>query len=891
MKRWYLSSSVQMRFLLSISGCLSAIVIQPVWAEIKPTSEKQEIQSQGNFKTLLTRKIRPLSEVERPSTSAIMLVQSLAPQTVPLSEIVQVTGVQANPTEKGVEVILQTTQGEQLQITNNSAENNFIADIPNAQLRLPNGDGFTFRSQNPIEGITEITVINLDANTIRVSVAGETGLPTIELFDDNAGLVFAFTSATTAMQPEPEQPTSETPQEESSAQQDEPIELVVTAEQQDGYRVPNASTATRTDTPLRDIPQSIQIVPQEILRDQNITRLEDALRNVSGVTQAFSAPGTLSSFTIRGFAVNEGSGSNFLRDGLPDPVAGGVVELPNIERIEVLRGPASVLYGFGNPGGTINLVTKQPLADPFYEAQATIGNYSFYQGAIDFSGALNDSKTVLYRLNAAYRNSGSFIDFFDSEYLSFSPVLRLNIGEQTNLSLEGEYIRTDASFYSGIPVTGSVLSNPNGQVRRNRNFGEPTDRIEQTISRIGYRLEHNFSENWSLRNAFRATFRDYSDNITLPTSLGADNQTLNRIYREIELKNENYSLITDVTGRFSTGLINHQVVFGVDLNRFDFRTQRFRNFNAAPIDIFNPIYGQLLGDVRITDNRDIQVTDSLGIFIQDQITLADNFKLLLGGRFDTFSQRYESLIDESESSQSESAFSPRLGIVYQPIPTISLYASYARSFTPANGINFLDTNQQFQPQRGTQYEIGAKADLGDRLSATVALYDLTQTNVLTADPNNPEFSIQTGEQKSQGVELNLAGEIIPGWNVFAGYTYTNARITNDNTFAVGNRLNNTPENSFNLWTTYEIQAGSLKGLGFGLGLFFVGERQGNLANTFQLPSYLRTDAAIFYNQDRFRAALNFKNLFDVDYFPYGLNLTRVYYGQPFTVQGTISWQF
>ena len=370
-----------------------------------------------------------------------------------------------------------------------------------------------------------------------------------------------------------------------------------------------------------------------------------------------------------------------------------------------------------------------------------------------------------------------------------------------------------------------------------------------------------------------------------------DNRTLNRFNREYELDYKNYSLITDLTGKFSTGSIKHQVVFGVDLNRFDIRTPKYIDFDAAPIDIFSPIYGQPLGNITTTDSRDIQVTDSLGIFVQDQITLAENLKLLLGGRFDTFSQRYEFLTDGSESSQSESAFSPRLGIVYQPIPAISLYASYARSFTPGTGTGFLGTNLQFKPQRGTQYEIGVKADLSARMNATLALYDLTRTNVLTSDPNNPGFSIQTGEQNSQDIELNFAGEILPGWNVFAGYAYTNAKITEDNTFEVGNRLNNTPENSFNLWTTYEIQKGSLKGFGFGLGLFFVGERQGNLANTFQLPSYFRTDASIFYKQDRFRAALNFKNLFDVDYFEYGLNLARVSYGQPFTVQGTVSWQF
>ncbi|MHC5747840.1 MAG: AMIN domain-containing protein, partial [Nostoc sp.] len=335
MKRSCLSGSVRVWFLLSLSGCLSAIAISPGWAEVKSGNQNQEVQSQGNFKPLLTRKVRQLSEVERPSTSARLLVQSPVPEVAPVSQVVQVTAVKANPTEKGVEVILQTTQGEQLQITNRSADKNFIADIPNAQLRLPNGDAFTFRSQTPVEGITEITVTNLDANTIRVTVIGEMSVPTVELFDSpDEGFIFGVTPAAIAIQPpqqpELEQPTSEIPQEKPSAQQDEPIELVVTGEQ-DGYDIRDSSTGTRTDTPLRDIPQSIQVVPQQVIKDQQAVRLEDALRNVTGATSSAN-PGSLrSGFNIRGYGVSEFSG-NFLRNGLRDNFASSGLDLSNVER-------------------------------------------------------------------------------------------------------------------------------------------------------------------------------------------------------------------------------------------------------------------------------------------------------------------------------------------------------------------------------------------------------------------------------------------------------------------------------------------------------------------------------------------------------------------------------
>jgi iron complex outermembrane receptor protein len=231
-----------------------------------------------------------------------------------------------------------------------------------------------------------------------------------------------------------------------------------------------------------------------------------------------------------------------------------------------------------------------------------------------------------------------------------------------------------------------------------------------------------------------------------------------------------------------------------------------------------------------------------------------------------------------------------VGLVYQPTDFLSLYASYSRSFLQSVGTAF--DNTLFQPERGTQYEVGVKADwLNRRLSTTLAFFQVTRSNVLTADLLNPNFSLQTGEQRSRGIELDIVGEILPGWKIAAGYAYTNAEITKDNTFAVGNWINNVPENAVSLWTTYEIQTGSLKGLGIGLGLFYVSERQGDLDNSFQLPSYTRTDASIFYRRDNFRIGLNFENLFDVSYFETGESPLRVYYGAPSTVKGTISWTF
>ncbi|WP_016877896.1 TonB-dependent siderophore receptor, partial [Chlorogloeopsis fritschii] len=742
---------------MKLDKLFQSLLLTSAIAFLFSTAAKGENVSQVN------KNIPQLSEVELPATSAQILVQQSAPtDTQNQGGIVLITGVKANPTDRGVEVILQTSVGEKLQITNRSEGNNFIADIPGAQLRLPNGDAFTFRSQKPVEGIAEIAVINLNANTIRVTVTGEAGLPTVELFDSDEGLIFGLTPAATAMQP-----ASETPQEEPSVQQDEPIELVVTGEQ-DSYRVPDTSVGTRTDTPLRDIPQSIQVVPQEVLRDRNARNITDGLENVSGITAIGTASGggTRDYFSIRGF---EAYGA--LVNGLPDPQITSDGSFINVERLEVLKGPASVLYGesgFGGIGGTVNFVTKQPLPDPFYEISATIGSFNDYQGVIDFSGPFNDSKTALYRFIAGYRSNESFIDFNTARTLSIAPSLSFSLSKNTDLAVEGDVniLERNGQQPEGLPAVGTVLPNPNGRIRRSFSPAGPVADNLTINGRVGYRFEHRFNENLRLRNAFRYTFYDddLNDSPDIgPTDLADDNRTLNREAYLGKQFYDTYYLDTNLLGKFRTGSIDHQLLFGFDLRRnitdvtFEF------GIPVAPVDIFNPVYNQTAVPTGILSSDSLTTRDTLGIYLQDQITLAENLKFLLGGRVDIFEERKTDRLTNEETSQSDTAFSPRVGIVYQPIAPISLYASYARSFAPTIGISA--TGEAFQPERGTQYEVGIKADVNERLSATLAFYDLTRSNVTTDDPDNPNFSVQTGEQRSQGIELDISGEILPGWNI------------------------------------------------------------------------------------------------------------------------------
>ena len=818
------------------------------------------------------------------------------------ANVIQVTGVRLNPTTNGLEVILETASRASPQVNTSSNNQTLLIDLSNAQLNLP--ESREFRSENPVEGITSVTVTSLSANSIRVRVTGSQVLPQAQVIPSPQGLVLSLSAASVTAETTPTPETSQTrpstpntpgatPEVSTEVPQvEEEIEIVVTGEQEPeaGYRVPNATSATRTDTPIRDIPQSIQVVPQQVLEDQQVQRVEDALENVSGVQQTVSSLNVATSFLIRGFET-----TNIYRDGLRDPTNfSSGSELANIDRIEVLKGPAAVLYGQGELGGLVNFVTKQPLAEPFYSVEGTVGNFNLYGGAIDLTGPLNDSRTLLYRLNVSGQRSDTFIDFSEIERYQFAPVLTWQIGKNTALTFEADYQDRRYPSVPGLPAVGTVLPNPFGELPRDRFLGDPDFNYRDIEAlRVGYRFEHRFSENWLVRNSFKATFQSLDAKFAFPVGLQANNRLFDQLYAaNVEPDDRRvYAVDTNVVGKFRTGSIEHQVVFGVNFDRSNVS----RNIILArldPIDIFNPVYGRTPGAIRqriITD----AYSESVGFYIQDQISLLDNLKLVLGGRFDLVNQKQENLVSSTTSEQDDQAFSPRVGIVYQPIQPVSLYASYSRAFNPATPGTILVSGAAAEPERGTQYEAGIKAEfLQGRLSSTLAFYELTRSNVLTPSPTDPFASVQTGEQRSRGVELDVAGEILPGWRVIASYAYTDAQITEDNRYEVGNQLINVPENSASLWTTYEVQTGGLKGLGFGVGLRYVGEREGDLENSFSLPSYLRTDATIYYKRNNFRAALNVNNLFDTEYFEAAQNgRAGVFPGAPLTVIGTIGLEF
>jgi iron complex outermembrane recepter protein len=856
----------QVQKLAWMSGLAFVWVSLPVLAENNQTQ-----QNQSNYKTISQQeriaRIPYLSEIEPPTTNIPQLLAQA---------LIQITDVNWKAADNGIEIFLTTNQSDQLQLVNRSEGNDYIIDIPNSQLSLPSGA--EFRQENPTDGITVVSVTNLDPNTIRVVVSGETTQPQVELFDSEEGLIVAVAATSTTAQPletPPEQTTSET-------QPEAPIELIVT-DQQTRYRVPNAATGTRTDTPIRDIPQTIQVVPEEVIRDQRVTRLRDALLNVGGVLQDGGFGGTSDQLGIRGFFGGGLFGGGILVDGFKDGRS-GIRETANVERIEVLKGPASVLYGGVEPGGVINLVTKQPLREPFFNAELSVGSFSTFRPSIDISGPLNSERDLLYRLNSVYETSNGFRNFNQNIQRFFiSPTLKWELGQTTNLTLQFDYLNDERPFDRGFLAFGDGILD----IPLERILGEPDDFRKVEESGVSYRLEHNFNENWKIRNAFRYLSSDTFDYRAEPVSLNETTGILSRNFRSNDDYRETYTLQTDLVGQFTTGSINHTLLFGVDLARdISGGTQKRLPAGLTPsIDVFNP--EELTNVVRNNRNR----TNGVGIFLQDQIAFADNLKFLVGGRLDIVEQTSRSFLDGSESNQYDTAITPRLGIVYQPIEPISLYASYSQSFQP-NFATSVD-GSFLEPERGTQYEVGVKGEFLDgRLAATVAAYNITKSNIATTDLANPDFSIPIGKQRNQGIELNVAGQILPGWNVIASYSYIDAKITEDNDGLAGNRPPNVPFNTASFWTIYEFQRGNLQGLGFGLGLFYVGDRQGDTDNTYTIPSYLRTDAAVYYQRNNWRAGINIQNLFNEKYFQ-AANFGRVAIepGAPLTVIGSFSVTF
>jgi iron complex outermembrane receptor protein len=667
------------------------------------------------------------------------------------------------------------------------------------------------------------------------------------------------------------------------------------------YNKIQASTATKTDTPLMETPYSVKAIPQQIIKDQQAVRLEKILQNVSGVTREPAGNLAYESFNVRGF-----QSWLIYRDGLRLNDLSSPRETANLERVEVLKGPGSILFGRSDPGGIINQVTKQPLATPYYALQQQFGSFDYYRTTLDTTGPINGNENVLYRFNMAYEDSASFKPFKDSDHIFLAPVLKWQITPSTQVGLELEYLDNSMRPDVGIPAINGRPAN----VPRERNLTQPWSKFDNNYALVGLNWSHAFNENWTIRHRFN-TQQSSADMMNIGRD-STDPDGTDYLWYGGQIQNmETYFTTVDLTGKFSTAGIGHTLLMGGDYFRLNDHGQYIDPINAAgdydllKIDIYNPTYLSKPPTNVVWETSDwSNTTDWYGLFIQDQIKLPFDLHGLAGIRYDNAT----TTDNLAHSSYDEDKLSTRGGLVWRPVKEWSLYGSYTENFGLNNGVYNAD-NKPLPSQTAEQWEVGMKTELLDgRFTGSLAWFELTKQNLPALDPdyNGPgQRYVAIGEVQSRGLELDIAGELLPGWRLMGAYTYMpDATVIKDynrsdqgevNNGNLGRRNPNAPINSGSLWTTYEWQAGQLRGLNVGAGVVAVGERQGRLNNDYQMPGYATLNLLARYGLNFGHAKtslqLNIDNITDENYFSGSNGGSNIHFGAPRTFMGSVRVEY
>jgi iron complex outermembrane recepter protein len=673
----------------------------------------------------------------------------------------------------------------------------------------------------------------------------------------------------------------------------EEMQVTASAERADGpvqgYRATRSASATRTDTAIHETPQSISVVPAQVVEDIGATRLEDALDYAGGVERGNNFGGQgLTEFLVRGFSTQE-----FYRNGFA--VNRGYPNMPDantLERIEVLRGPASMLYGRGDPGGTFNIVSNQPQAERRTVLGSQVNTDGLRRGTLDTTGALDESAAFTYRLNLVAEGSDSFRDHVESERYNIAPVLRWQLSDDTALILEGDYL------HNRHPMDRGLTRYPNqaGDLSRDRFLGEESaGKLTNQNATTQLRLEHQLDSQWMLRGGIQYLDGSLDGGAVENNGLAADGRTVGRNYSERWLNWNDLTVQANLEGHFDAAGLAHTLLLGVEFDDFNYDSQIDRSGGATsdfPIDLYDPVYGQPLPALTRTTTYDDENLKSYAFFLQDQIALTERLTAQVGARLERFEQRYENKLNPAGSwDQAHNAVSPRFGLIYDLTEELAVYANTSRSFKPNRGAD--RGSQAFDPEEGIAHEVGVKYELPEHdLSVTAALFHITKENVLTSDPVDSNYQVAAGEARSRGFDISVAGNITPQWRMIGGYAYVDAEVTESSSASMpaGTRLANVPRHSFNLLDTYEFAEGPLAGLGVGMGVKYVGDRKGGATSTaFDMDAYTTVDLLAYYPlTERVRLNLNLNNLFDEEYEERAWGNIWAYPGAPRTLQAGIA---
>ncbi len=660
------------------------------------------------------------------------------------------------------------------------------------------------------------------------------------------------------------------------------------------YSRSSASTATKTDTPLMETPVSIQVVPRAVIEDQQAIRLDEATKNVSGVQAPRQLGVLFDNFMIRGFST---SSFNVYRDGLR--LGQQSFETANLDQIEIFKGPPSTLFGRSAPGGLVNMVTKKPLFTPYYSISQQFGSYDLYRTTADATGALNDDKTLAYRMNFSYMDANSFREFVGRDRVFVAPQLTWKPTDALEVNFGYEYKKDNVTGDRGIPAVG----NRPAKVPFSRFIGEPNFAMQESESHLAHLdWTYHFNEDWKIQQRFVANILDTFNQNIIPISLRADNRTINRGLFNGLTKRDTYAQDININGKFDALNFRHNVLLGFDY--YAFEQSRVGTFLASapyitPLDLYNPVYGQVnLPSTLPLNNFIAQNQEWYGLYFQDQIDITDKLNFVFTGRHDwAINESGTSSVSQPNlvSSMNEK-FSPRLGMVYRPMNWLSLFANWTEAIGSSNGVS--NTGQSFAPELAEQFDGGFKTEFFDgRFMASLAFYELTKQNILTANTATPDpfDSIAVGKARSNGIEFDFSGELTEQLKLIGSYSYTNVKVLKDNNGNMGHALPNVPENSGSIWLNYELP----QGFKVGTGTYIAGKREGNIANNWQLPGYVRWDAMAAYQwkigKSKMTAQINVNNILDKRYYAfadeYGNARFDAMPGEPISVLGSLKLEY
>ena len=653
-----------------------------------------------------------------------------------------------------------------------------------------------------------------------------------------------------------------------------------------GYATAYSTTATKTNTLLRDIPQSITVVTRELIRDQSMQSMADVARYVPGVGVS-QGEGNRDALVFRG---NRSTG-DFFTDGVRDDVQ-YFRDLYNIERVEVLKGANGMIFGRGGSGGVINRVTKQAGWDPIREFSFEGGSFDKKRATVDVGHAINDVAAV--RFNSMYENSGSYRNGVNLERFGISPTVTLKPSHQTNIILGMEHFQDHRTSDRGIPSLNGAPVNTSPSTF----FGDPRrSKADVTVTSFNALIEHKFNSGFTFRNRTNyAMYDKFYQNVFANSAVIAGSLNL-AAYNDTSTR-DNFFNQTDFSYNLNTGPINHTIAVGVEVGRQvtdNSRLNGYFNNNTSALALSVPLSSPITSDpitfgIRAVDNH--SVTRITSVYVQDQIVLLPQLHAIVGVRYDQFQVDFLKRTDNTQLKTDDGLLSPRLGLIYKPIEAISIYTSYSKAFAPraAEQLTGLTvTTAALAPEKFTNLEAGIKWDILPALAFTTAVYQIDRTNVISVDPTDSRVTFLTKGQVVQGVEAGLSGQITSAWRVMGGYAYQVGELLSTTTAGKnGATLAELPRHTFSMWNRYDFTPV----WGMGIGVIHRSDMFAALDNTVRAQGFTRVDAAIFARIDRrLRFQVNIENLLDTKYIAAVHNNNNMTPGSPIAVRASVVYNF